>query len=148
MQLNDLESGAIVIAGSGMMTGGRILHHLKHHLHREAASLVVVGYQAEGTLGRRIVDGAKSVRIHSADIPVRARLSTINGFSAHADQDDLLRWLGGTGDARVYMVHGEPPVTAAFGRVLAKHGREAVAVERNREYDLARIPGGDRASGP
>lgn len=136
MALNDLEGGAIVIAGSGMMTGGRIVHHLKHHLHREEASLVIVGYQAEGTLGRRIVDGARSVRIHGADIPVRAHVVTINGFSAHADQDDLLAWLSGTGGAKVFMVHGEPPVMEAFGAVLAEHGHEAVAPERNRTYDL------------
>ena len=136
MELNTREGGAIVIAGSGMMTGGRIVHHLKHHLHRPEASLVVVGYQAVGTLGRRIVDGAKSVRIHGAEIPVRARVATINGFSAHADRDDLLAWLRGTRQAKVYMVHGEPEVMEAFGIALAASGYEAVAPERNRTYDL------------
>ncbi len=137
MELNSLEGGAIVIAGSGMMTGGRILHHMKHHLHRENASLVIVGYQAEGTLGRKIVEGAKYVRIYGADIPVRASVSTINGFSAHADRDDLLAWLEGTGSARVFMIHGEPPVMEAFGQALEERGREAVAPERDRTYDLA-----------
>lgn len=135
MELNDLQGGAIVIAGSGMMTGGRILHHLKHHLHRPEAWLVVVGYQAEGTLGRRIVDGAPSVRIHGVEIPVRARIATINGFSAHADRDDLLAWLEGTGDAKVFTVHGDPAILEAFGKTLADLGREVVAPERDRTYE-------------
>lgn len=139
--INDVEGGAIIVAGSGMMTGGRILHHLKHNLWRKDSSLVVVGYQAEGTLGRRIVDGAKQVRIHGRLVDVNARVATINGFSAHADQDDLLWWLEGTGSARIYMVHGEPPVMDAFAAVLGERGREALRVVRDRPYDL----GGGRA---
>ena len=135
-KLNDLDHCAIVIAGSGMMTGGRIVHHLRNQLHKPEASLVVVGYQAEGTLGRRLVDGAKRVRIHGTEIEVRASVHTINGLSAHADRDDLLRWLEGTGRARAYLVHGEPPVIASFAGGLADRGREATAVERGREYDL------------
>ena len=134
--INQVEGGAIIIAGSGMMTGGRIVHHLKHNLWREEASLVVVGYQAEGTLGRRIVDGAQRVRILGDEIPVRATVSTINGFSAHADRDDLLAWLESTGKARICLVHGEEPVMEGFSRTLAAKGRDAVAVERNRPYDL------------
>jgi metallo-beta-lactamase family protein len=136
-KLNELDECAIVLAGSGMMTGGRIVHHLKHHLSNEATNVVVVGYQGEGTLGRRLVDGAKRVKIHGREIEVLARIHTINGFSAHADQDDLLAWLEPTGSARVYMVHGEPSVMRVFARALAKHGREAIEVVRGQPYELA-----------
>ena len=106
-KLNDLDCCAIIIAGSGMMTGGRILHHLRNQLHKPEASLVIVGYQSEGSLGRRLVDGAKHVRIYGTEIDVRATVHTINGLSAHADQDDLLDWLEGTGKAAAWLVHGE-----------------------------------------
>ncbi|MFN2422131.1 MAG: MBL fold metallo-hydrolase RNA specificity domain-containing protein [Gemmatimonadota bacterium] len=135
-RLNDLRECAIVLAGSGMMTGGRILHHLEHHLMKERTHLIVVGYQGEGTLGRRLVDGADRVRIHGKEIEVRAQIHTINGFSAHADQDDLIAWLEPTGSARVYMVHGEPPVMHVFADLLRQRGREAVQVERGRPYEL------------
>ena len=135
-KLNEIEGGAIIIAGSGMMTGGRIVHHLKHNLWRKAASLIVVGYQAEGTLGRRIVEGVKSVRIHGDTIEVRARVATINGFSSHADRDDLLDWLAGTGDARVFLVHGEPRVMDAFAAELRGRGRDAVAPEPGQALEL------------
>jgi metallo-beta-lactamase family protein len=135
-KINDLDSQAIIIAGSGMMTGGRILHHLKHNLWRKETSLVVVGYQSEGTLGRLLVDGKKRVKIHGEEITVRAKISTIGGFSAHADQDDLLRWLKPTGTANIYMVHGEVAVMNDFGAVLAKGGRNAVMVQRGKTYDL------------
>lgn len=136
-RINEIEGGAIIVAGSGMMTGGRIVHHLKHNLWREQASLVVVGYQAEGTRGRRIVDGAHSVRIHGDEIPVRAHVATINGFSAHADRDDLLWWLEATGKARVFLVHGEEAVMETFTGTLREQGRgEATAVVRNEAYEL------------
>ena len=135
-KLNDLDHCAIVIAGSGMMTGGRILHHLRNQLHKPEASLVVVGFQAQGTLGRRLVDGAERIRIYGTEVEVRASIHTINGLSAHADRDDLLRWLEGTGGARACLVHGEPRVIESFAARLADEGREAIAVERGREYDL------------
>jgi metallo-beta-lactamase family protein len=135
-KLNDLDCCAIVIAGSGMMTGGRILHHLRNQLYKPEATLVIVGFQSQGTLGRRLVDGAKHVRIYGTEIDVKASVHTINGLSAHADRDDLLRWLEGTGSASAYLVHGEPPVMESFAGVLASRGREAILVERGREYDL------------
>lgn len=135
-RLNDLDCCAIIIAGAGMMTGGRILHHLRNQLYKPQASLVVVGYQSQGTLGRRLVDGAKKVRIHGREIDVRASVHTIGGLSAHADRDDLLHWLEGTGQAHAYLVHGEPPVMQGFAQLLAGRGRQATAVERGREYDL------------
>jgi metallo-beta-lactamase family protein len=107
MAINNIDSGAIILAGSGMCNGGRIRHHLKHNLWRDRSSVVFVGYAAEGTLARRIVDGATSVRIFSEDIQVRAQVWTINGFSAHADQSSLLAWLGNAKRRKVLLVHGE-----------------------------------------
>lgn len=135
-RINDLDGSAIVIAGSGMMNGGRIGHHLIHHMGRPTTSLVVVGYQAEGTTGREIVDGAKSVRIYGRTVDIRGSVHTINGLSAHADRDDLLAWLEPTGDAAVFLVHGEPPVIGAFAGTLAERGRRAIAVERDRPYPI------------
>ena len=136
IEINDFEGTAIIVAGSGMMTGGRIGHHLKHNLWRENADLLVVGYQANGTLGRRLVDGANEVRIYGDEIKVRAQVHTIGGFSAHGDQDDLLAWLEPTGNATVYMVHGEIPVMNVFGDALSERGREPVSVVRNEPYEL------------
>lgn len=105
--LNNLKSAAIIMAGSGMCTGGRVRHHLRHNLWREASSIVFVGYAATGTLARMIIDGAKTVRLFGEEIPVRARIYTINGFSAHADQAQLLAWHGHTNAQRPFLVHGE-----------------------------------------
>lgn len=132
--INGVEGGAIILAGSGMMTGGRILHHLKHNLWREEASLVVVGYQASGTLGRALVSGAQRVHIFGEEVRVRARVHTINGFSAHADHDDLCTWLDATGDAEVFLVHGEPEVMDGFAVELRGRGRTVTAPELDRTY--------------
>lgn len=132
--INAVEGGAIILAGSGMMTGGRILHHLKHNLWREDASVVVVGYQASGTLGRALVSGAERVHIYGEEIRVRARVHTINGFSAHADHDDLRRWLDATGDAEVFLVHGEPEVMDAFAAELRASGRKVTTPEPDVSY--------------
>jgi len=105
--INHIESGAIILAGSGMCTGGRVLHHLRHNLWRERSSVVLVGYAAEGSLARRLVDGARQVRIYNEDVRVSAQVWTINGFSAHADQATLLNWLGSSQRKRVLLVHGE-----------------------------------------
>ena len=106
--INRLQSGAIVIAGSGMCTGGRIVHHLKQNLGRRGCHVLIVGFQAQGTLGRRLVNGEESVRIHGEDYRVQAQVHTVGGLSAHADQSDLLRWVGGfRRRPAVYLVHGE-----------------------------------------
>lgn len=135
-KINDLDGPAIVVAGSGMMSGGRIVHHLKHHLWKPETSLIVVGYQAYGTLGRRLVDGARKVRIHGEHISVAASIHTINGFSAHADQDDLLDWLDATGDAEIYLVHGERRVMDELAGVLHDRGRRSMAPIEDRTYEL------------
>lgn len=107
MAINSIDGGAAILAGSGMCNGGRVRHHLKHNLWRERSSVVFVGYAAQGTLARRIVDGASSVRIFNEDITVRAQVWTINGFSAHADQPSLLAWLGKVPRRKLLLVHGE-----------------------------------------
>jgi metallo-beta-lactamase family protein len=108
MTINKVESGAIIIAGSGMCTGGRILHHLKNNIWRPQCHLVIVGYQAIGTLGRRLVDGAEDIKLWGDTYRVRAKVHTIGGLSAHGDQADLMDWYASfEGRPPVYLVHGE-----------------------------------------
>ncbi len=117
--LNNVRSGAVILAGSGMCTGGRIRHHLRHNLWRDDSSIVFVGFAARGTLARQIIDGAKKVRIYGEEIPVRAHIHTINGFSAHADQAELLGWHQKLGTPkRTFLVHGEEEVMLAFSKKL------------------------------
>ena len=116
--LNKIQTGAIIMAGSGMCTGGRVRHHLKHNLWRPESSIVFVGYAASGTLARQIIDGAKEVNIFGEQIPVRARIYTINGFSAHADQAELLAWQKQTGAKRTFLVHGEEETMRSFATHL------------------------------
>ncbi len=120
--LNAIRSGAIIIAASGMCTAGRIKHHLLHNLgHRENAVLIT-GFQAQGTLGRRLVDGAKRVRIFGQDVPVRASIHTLGGFSAHADQAALLNWLGAfkRSPSRTFVMHGEAHSSATFASEITR----------------------------
>jgi len=119
MTINDIQSGAIIIAGSGMCTGGRILHHLKNNVWRPQCHLVIVGYQAIGTLGRRLVDGADEIKLWGDSYRVRAQLHTIGGLSAHADQADLVDWYRSFhGRPPVYLVHGEPQAQQPLCRKL------------------------------
>ncbi|GAB4548154.1 MAG: MBL fold metallo-hydrolase [Thermodesulfovibrionia bacterium] len=118
-RINRIDSGAVIIAGSGMCDGGRIRHHLKHNLWRHECSIVFIGYQAEGTLGRRIVDGANKVHILGEEIAVNARVYTIGGFSAHADRNGLLEWLGAFKDMpEVFIIHGEEDVAKEFEKTV------------------------------
>jgi len=122
-EINKIKSGAIIIAGSGMCTGGRIKHHLKHNLWREECSVVFVGFQAKGTLGREIVDGKDEVEIYGERIKVRAKIYTINGFSAHADRDILLDWLDKTNPRGVvHPVHGEEETINIFEKSINELG--------------------------
>ena len=129
MAINRVSSGAIVIAGSGMCNGGRIVHHLKHNLGDERHQVIIVGYQAYGSLGRKLVDGHKTVRIHGMRVPVKAQVHTVGGLSAHGDQDDLARWYECM-DHRppVYLVHGESDSQQAFAKYL--HDRNGADVHR------------------
>jgi len=114
--INRIKKTIMVIAGSGMCTGGRIKHHLVNNISRPESTIMFVGYQAVGTLGRRIVDGEKQVRILGKEYSVKARVVQINGFSAHADRDELLKWLSGLKKPprQVFVVHGEPESTEHF----------------------------------
>ncbi|MBT3376431.1 MAG: MBL fold metallo-hydrolase [Lentisphaerae bacterium] len=120
--INRLRTPAIIIAGSGMCTGGRIKHHLVHHISRPESTVMFVGYQARGTLGRYLLEGPREVRIHGRMHPVEAQITKINGFSAHADQDELIHWLSGmTSPPRhVFVTHGEPDAAEALAAVIVR----------------------------
>lgn len=108
-RINDIQTPAIIIAASGMATGGRVVHHLARRLPDKRNTVLLVGYQAEGTRGRALMNGAKQLKIHGQFVPVRAEVASISGLSAHGDQNDLMRWLSGFRQAprRVFLVHGE-----------------------------------------
>ena len=128
--INRLRSGAIVIAGSGMCNGGRILHHFRHNIERRETHILFTGYQPPGTLGRRIIDGAETVRIYKEEFRVRAQTHTIGGMSAHGDQADLLRWyenIGGRPD--VHLVHGDPEAAATLRERLTDAGASAAVAD-------------------
>ena len=119
MAINRIGGGAVIMAGSGMCTGGRVRHHLVHNLPRPDASIVFVGYAAQGTPARRIIDGARAINLFGEEVPVRAQVHTINGFSAHADQGELLRWHARVGGAeRTVLVHGEQGAMSVFAALL------------------------------
>ncbi|HXP06541.1 MAG TPA: MBL fold metallo-hydrolase [Stellaceae bacterium] len=120
MAINRISGGAIIMAGSGMCTGGRVCHHLRHNLWREEASVIFVGFAASGTLARRIIDGASEVDLFGEPVSVRSRIHTINGFSAHADQQELVDWRGRVGVAgATFLVHGEESAMTALAAKLA-----------------------------
>jgi metallo-beta-lactamase family protein len=132
--LNNVRGGAIIMAGAGMATGGRVRHHLKHNVSREQCSVIFVGFAAKGTLARQIIEGQNPVHILGDDIPVRAGIHTINGFSAHADQAELLKWHGHTGAARTFLTHGEEAVMHAFASRLGKNQVQMPTF--NQSFDL------------
>ncbi|HHH44219.1 MAG TPA: MBL fold metallo-hydrolase [Gammaproteobacteria bacterium] len=135
MAINRLSGGAVIMAGSGMCTGGRVRHHLRHNLWRHDSSVVFVGYAASHTLARRIIDGAKSVRIFGEEIPVHASIYMIGGFSAHADQAELLAWHRATGQPEITcLVHGEEDTMKKFARHL--ENTEIRMPEMHQVYDL------------
>jgi metallo-beta-lactamase family protein len=134
MALNRITGGAIILAGSGMATGGRVRHHLKHNLWRENSSVIFVGFAARGTLARQIIDGARAVRLFGEEVPVRARLFTINGFSAHADQAELLAWQRRVRAPRTFLVHGDEEVMRRFG--LRLRDTEVVMPALGQEFEL------------
>ena len=119
-QLNISEESKIIISASGMCDAGRIKHHLKHNLWRPESTILFVGYQAKGTLGRRLLDGAKTVRIFNEEIAVKARVERFEGFSGHADREQMLNWIGAMRKKpdKILLVHGEPEVIANFSRTI------------------------------
>ena len=129
---------AIVLAGSGMCSGGRIVHHLKHNLWNERCNVFFVGYQARGTLGRRLVEGEKNLRIAGEDITVNAKLHTLGGFSAHGDRDDLLGWASNfRKGASFFVTHGEPSASEALAVGIREMGYEAAVPMAGTVYDLS-----------
>jgi metallo-beta-lactamase family protein len=143
MRINSI-SGAIILAASGMCEGGRIRHHLLHNLHRRDSTILFVGYQAQGTLGRVILEGAKNVRISGRDVMVRAQIRRVDNYSAHADQTELLEWIEDRSPIRgsLFLTHGEPESLEALRRRLQAEAPELPVKlpEIGESYALA--PGG------
>ncbi len=140
MALNSVRGGLVIISASGMCDAGRVKHHLRYNLGRRECAIVIAGFQAAGTLGRRLVDGARQVTLFRERIPVRARIHTIGGLSAHADQPALLNWLRGfqSPPRRTFVVHGEPSAAAALAAAVERDlgWREVVMAERDVPSDL------------
>jgi len=137
-RINAVRSGAVIISASGMCEGGRIRHHLRHNLARPECAIVFAGFQAAGTLGRRIVDGAASVRLFREEVPVRAKVFTIGGLSAHADRSALLGWLRKFKRApqQTWVVHGEPLAAYALRDAIGEMGWRADVPEHGAEHPL------------
>ena len=136
--INSRSGPGIIIASSGMMTGGRILHHLANRLPDPKTTVLIAGFQAIGTRGRSLVDGARTLRIHGRDVPVRAAVRRVEALSGHADRRELVRWLAGMpAPKRTFLVHGEPPASAGLAAYLAeKLGWEATVPTLGAAFDL------------
>jgi metallo-beta-lactamase family protein len=129
MNLNRIQKGAIIVAGSGMCTGGRIRHHLKNHVWRRDCHVIIVGYQARGTTGRALVDGAKYIGLWGEAVRVEAKVHTVGGLSHHADQEGLLRWYGHfRGHPALVLVHGEPRAQEALAKRIHSTYHKDVAI--------------------
>jgi metallo-beta-lactamase family protein len=137
--LNAVKGPCLIMAGSGMCTGGRIMHHLRHNLPIPETAVLIVGFQSQGTLGRKLVDGAKSVRMFGEEVPVRASIHTMGGFSAHADQNGLLDWYSTLAPARprTIITHGEDRARKAFSDLI--HSRFGMKSERPALDDVIEI---------
>jgi metallo-beta-lactamase family protein len=141
MGINRIRSGAIVIAGSGMCEGGRIKHHLKHNVWRKESHVIIVGFQARGTLGRRLVDGARFIRLWGETLRVAAKIHTVGGLSAHADQRGLIEWVSGiSGAPPVVLVHGEDEARESLiARLRADRPGRVQSAAPGGRLDLARL---------
>lgn len=136
---------AVILAGSGMCNGGRIVHHLKHGIWNEKNHLVFVGYQAYGTLGRRIIEGTKTIRMAGEEVAVKAHIHTINGFSAHADREDLLAWASNfRTNPKFLITHGEQRSSISLSENLQSQGFETFIPRVNQEFEL--YPGREEVS--
>jgi metallo-beta-lactamase family protein len=133
--INEDSRPGVIISASGMCDAGRIKHHLKHHLWRETSHIVIIGYQAEGTVGRRIVDGAKTVRLFGEEIAVKAHIHTLGGFSAHADQKGLLDWVSHLRNPRleIFINHGEEKISMELDQLIRERFRFKTTVPQWRE---------------
>ena len=139
MALNETPGPLMIIAGSGMCTGGRILHHLRHNLWKPETAVVFVGYQGQGSLGRILVDGAEQVKIFGEPVQVKAQVATINGYSGHAGQSELVQWFESLADARprLILTHGEEKSRAALADLLQRrYGVEATLPEHGDKLSL------------
>ncbi|MDD2568205.1 MAG: MBL fold metallo-hydrolase [Clostridia bacterium] len=137
--LNKVKSGAIIISASGMADAGRIKHHLRHNLWRPESTVLFVGYQAEGTLGRRLVNGEKIVRIHGEEIDVKAQIVALDGYSAHGDQTEMLKWLSNIKEKpqNIFLVHGEESAMGQFAEIISqKTGIATLIPEMGESYKL------------
>jgi metallo-beta-lactamase family protein len=121
-RINDLRYPAVIISASGMATGGRILHHLKHRLPDPRSTILFIGFQSNGTRGQLLKDGTKSIKIHGEMIPVRAQIRSMESFSGHADSEEILRWLKGFKEAPklTFIVHGEPESSNALEATIRR----------------------------
>jgi metallo-beta-lactamase family protein len=132
--INEISGNAIIIAGSGMCNGGRITRHFKHRIWEPKNAIIFVGYQAEGTLGREIVDGAEWIKLYDEDIIVKASIHTINGFSAHADQDGIIDWISKIKDLKnICLIHGEKESQLRFKEVLDERFKLPVHIVKYKE---------------
>lgn len=130
--INSLKEPHIVVSANGMATGGRVLHHLIHNLERPESTILIVGYQADGTLGRRLLDGAKNVSIMGRQLDVRARIESLDGFSAHAGKSEILEWLRAFEKfpGQVFLNHGEPDATRALAETIKQEFEADVIVPK------------------
>ena len=138
MAINNIKTGAIIIAGSGMCNGGRIIHHLKQNISKKGAHIMIVGYQANGTLGRKLVDGHEQVKIHGVLYSVHAQIHTVGGLSAHGDIDDLTRWISNfNSDPYVHIVHGEKQTKQEFCDYINQ--KQGLRVDVPQEGDILEL---------
>jgi metallo-beta-lactamase family protein len=140
--INEDSRPGIIVSASGMCESGRIQHHLKHYLWRDTSHIVFIGYQAEGTIGRRIVDGAKTVRLFGEEIAVKAHIHTLGGFSAHADQKGLLEWLSRLKNPQleVFVNHGEEKTSMELSQIIRQQFHLNTTVPQWREKRLLFAP--------
>ena len=139
--LNRVHSGAIIIAGSGMCSGGRIKQHLKHNIWRSDCHVIISGFQARGTLGRKLVDGAKRIKLWGETVQVAASIHTIGGLSAHADQTGLKNWYNNfNNQPQLVLVHGEQQAQECLSKVLQTELKVNVIIaKRGQKVDLCTL---------
>ncbi len=141
-ELNELDGPRIIISASGMLTAGRVIHHLRRRLPNKRNLILLVGYQAAGTRGRALLEGAKALRMHGREVPVRARFQSVHGLSAHADRDELLRWLGSSKSPpqTVFVTHGEPKASKALAqRIKEDIGARCFVPTLRESFDLSTL---------